>query len=140
MTLFFTLVLAVVVIAAVVCGIAWKVAYEDGWEARGLHDQNTRSERRLARQRQEEADFDAWIAQLKEPGAAEFERLAATNELVTLYEYDPRTGTVGGLMTHTAQICASTDTGAFRALTQSTDAYLARMAAEEEAYRRGISS
>jgi len=113
----------VALVAAVVCGIAWKVAYEDGWQARGLHDSNTRNLKKLSARDQaadrEADDFDRWIAQLSRPYD---ERLADTAEMILL------TGPGGR---------AVTDTGSFRA---ATDSYITRMQAEEAAYRDGLAS
>ena len=122
----------VALVAAVVCGIAWKVAYEDGWQARGLHDSNTRNLKKLsARDKaadREADDFDRWIAQLSQPRD---ERLADTAEMLLL----AGPGNGGGGSDWDDKVI--TDTGSFRVV---TDSYITRMQAEEAAYRDGLAS
>lgn len=129
----FALVAVVAVIAAAICAVAWKVAYDDGRADGILHERNTRNERKI-RQRNEEQDFGEWLRQLAEDDGY---RLASTGELVILTGTN---GMDGGPFTRPPRTALVSDTGAFRALTESTDAYLTRMAAEEQAYREGLSA
>lgn len=124
----FILVLAVVTVAAAVCGIAWKVAYNDGREAGALNERNTRNEGRLSGRVNratgeiwgtEPDQFDDWLKNLTGDG----ERLASTGELRQLTAYHPAGG--------------RTVTGAFRAI---TDQYIEQMQAEEDHYREGLAS
>jgi len=125
----FTLVLIVVAVAAVVCAVAWKVAFTDGREAGILHERNMRNtdilrKRREAREQhvtQEIDEWDRWAAQLREDDG---ERLADTGELRLARARHPSAR-------------GASDTGAFRAL---TDDWITNMAAEEAAYREGLAS
>jgi hypothetical protein len=135
----FLCVIAVVAVCAIVCGIAWKVAFQDGREAGILHERNTRNEGRLREGRVERAsreiwgrepdgfDLGQWAAGLSEDHG---ERLADTGELQAARDYHPSVRGLG----------ASTDTGAIRALVEGTSAYLRQMAEEEGAYRDGLAS
>jgi len=117
----FALVAVTVGIAAVVCGIAWKAAFADGREAERLDERNRRAMSRLDRAEEEiwgplpsagPDPFEAWLAE----AAGTRERLAGSGELRAL---------------------AADSTGTMRAV---TDDYIAQMAAEEEAYRKGLAS
>lgn len=132
----FVTLVGVVLVASVVCGIAWKVAFEDGREAGMLHAKNLANHRTLAERRaersaartarleREESDLDQWLESLHEP--PELERLARTGELRQLHQAVPADATV---------------TGEFRMLTASrVDAFIARLAAEEDAYRRELAA
>jgi hypothetical protein len=126
------IIILVVIIGSGALGL--KLGYSDGWEARGLHEQNQRNMRRLEEGRAERAartlpaiDWDGWAASLNAPR----ERLASTGELrLALGEHIGPAGAAAVL----------SDTGALKALTENTDAYLERMAAEESAYREGLTS
>lgn len=129
----FAALLAVVFLCAIVCTVAWKVAYGDGWEARGLHERNLRSTGLLAgRAQQRESafwgpvygadagpdDFDRWLQQLKKEDDGE--RLADTGEMRMLKDYHPAGGR------HAAD--GPADTGSFRAdLVARTDAFIAQI-------------
>ena len=125
----FTLVAAVVLIAAVVCAVAWKVAFTDGREAGILHERNMRNtdilrKRREAREQhvtQEIDEWDRWAAQLREDDG---ERLADTGELRLARARHPSAR-------------SASDTGAMAVV---TDEYIERMRAEEAAYREGLAS
>jgi hypothetical protein len=148
----FLIVLLAVIIAA--AGLGLKLGYSDGWEARGLHEQNKRNMRRLEEGRAERAaktvpaiDWDGWAASLR---PAPSERLASTGELrVALGEHVGPQGAAGILTSLPGgyrpvtpppelytpfKLPSVSDTGSLRALTESTDAYLARRAAEESDY------
>jgi hypothetical protein len=127
----FGLVALTVIVCAVVCAVAWKVSYGDGWEAGSLHERNLLNTRRLRERREarraEEDSFGQWLKQL---GEDDGERLADTGELRIISGVPGQPGNR-----------ASTDTGSFRAaLAEETDAYLARMSAQEAAYREGLAS
>lgn len=126
----FGLVLVILALATLVCGIAWKVAHDDGFEAGQLHEQNLRNEKRIRRNRTDRATgelwgtepdkFDDWLRDL----SGDNERLARTGELRQL-EHKP----------------AGTATGSFRTLLASqTDAFIAQMQLEEGAYREDLTS
>jgi hypothetical protein len=129
----FILLLAVVMIAAIVCAVFWKVAFQDGREAGILHERNMRNTDRIKRNRldaatdefraiTESADpFDNWLKQVVTDSG---ERLAGTGELRTLTD-------------DFGQPDNLTTTGAFRAL---TDDWIAQMTAEETAYRKKLAS
>ena len=125
----FTLVLIIVAVAAVVCAVAWKVAFTDGREAGILHERNMRNtdilrKRREAREQhvtREIDEWDRWAAQLREDDG---ERLADTGELRLARARHP---SARGL----------SDTGAMAVV---TDEYIERMRAEEAAYREGLAS
>jgi len=127
----FILIIAIMAIAAIVCGIAWKVAFEDGHEAGTLHERNMGNENRIRRDRTDRATgelwgtepdkFDDWLRDL----SGDNERLARTGELRQLNEYRP----------------ADTATGSFRTLLAAqTDAFITQMQLEEGTYREGIGS
>jgi hypothetical protein len=127
----FILIIIVTGIAAIVCGVAWKVAFEDGREAGALHERNTGNESRLRQGRTSRATgelwgpepdkFDDWLRDL----SGDNERLARTGELRQLNEYRP----------------ADTATGSFRTLLAAqTDAFITQMQAEEGAYRKDLAS
>jgi len=116
----FALIAVTVGIATVVCGIAWKVAFTDGHEAGRLYERNRRAMSRLDRAEEEiwgplpsagPDPFEAWL----DEAAGIRERLAGSGELRALAD----------------------STGTMRAV---TDDYIAQMAAEEEAYRKGLAS
>lgn len=125
----FIFVIAIVVVAAIVCGIAWKVAFKDGREAGILHERNMRNTERIRRNRLEAATdefwgitgqtdpWENWLKQVVSDGDGE--RLADTAER--------RLVPVRNL----------TDTGAMAIV---TDDYIERMRAEEAAYREGLAS
>ena len=131
------IILLVIAAMAAICWLLWKLAYDDGYQAGRQHEQNFRNIHRIRRNRLEaataamwgaEPDWDAWAASLR---PAPSERLASTGELrLALTEHVGPHGAAAVL----------SDTGSLRALTESTDAYLARMAADEAAYREGLTS
>lgn len=144
----FGLVALTVIICAVVCAIAWKVSYGDGWEAGSLHERNLLNTRRIRERREareaEEDSFGQWLKQL---GEDDGERLADTGELMMFgYHYDsgpPEAITDGPVRSRTAcrAILSAPDTGSFRAaVATETDSFIAQMSAEEAAYREGLSS
>jgi len=130
----------VAIVAAIVCGIFWKVAYDDGHEAGQLHERNLRNTERIRRNRldaatdqfwqiDETADpFDNWLKQVVTDDG---ERLAGTGELRRLAD-DP-----GQPDNRLRPVRTLTDTGAMAAL---TDDWIARMAAEEARYRKDLAS
>jgi hypothetical protein len=132
-----TIILLTIAVAVAIAVLAWKIAFDDGWEAGRLHEKNARNTARIRRNRLEaatvamwgaEPDWDTWAASLR---PAPSERLASTGELhLALAEHVGPHGAAAVL----------SDTGALAALTESTDAYLARMAADEAAYRKGLTS
>lgn len=128
----FLLVVVILVIAAAVCGVAWKVAFEDGHEAGALSERNLRNEGRLRQRRTDRAAGEIWGTDPDVGGYDEWlrsltggnERLADTGELRQL-EHKP----------------AGTATGSFRTLLATkADAFILRIQAEEAAYRKGIAS
>jgi hypothetical protein len=132
----FLLVGIVAIVAAITCGIFWKVAYDDGHEAGQLHERNLRStrllrERREARENREIDEWDTWAAQLRENDG---ERLADTGEMKQLTEEWPMMRTI---LDDPGQPDNLTTTGAFRAL---TDDWIAQMTAEEARYRKDLAS
>jgi hypothetical protein len=127
----FILIIVIMAIAAIVCGIAWKVAFDDGHEAGALHERNTGNKDRISRGRTDRATgelwgtepdrFDDWLRDL----SGDKERLARTGELRQLSEFRP----------------ADTATGSFRTLLAAqTDAFIAQMQLEEGAYREDLTS
>jgi hypothetical protein len=148
----FILVLAVVVVAAVVCGIAWKVAFEDGREAGALHERNLRNERRL-RNRTDRAtgelwgtepdQFDDWLRNITTAGDSE--RLARTGELRELSggrrATPGRTTPAGQPRPGNPAARAGTHTGSFRTVVAAkADAFIRRIQVEEEAFRERLTS
>lgn len=136
----FALVVFVVFVCAVVCGIAWKVAYGDGWEDGRRHERNRRNERKIAMNRSSllGPDFDhddadeeveRWLASLRED---EDERLADTGELRVLGPARTLQDVSGQLRTE-QPAPRDTSTGAFRAaLVERTDAFIAQLAQGEQ--------
>jgi hypothetical protein len=127
----FALVTLLAVMCAAVCAVAWKVAYQDGWEARGLHDANLRNERRIEQNRERAAPLPPW------PTAAE--RLADTGELAALYggEYPVPPPRISADYPH-GEPCREgciESTGELRAV---TNLYIEDMEREEAAWREGL--
>lgn len=119
----FALVVFLAALCTTVCWVVHHVGWKDGHEAGRLYERNRFNLRRLDHAHEEiwgpageVPDFDGWLDELAAAGA---ERLASTGELALL---------------------TGTDTGAFRAITDGTDAFIAQMAAEEDAYRKGLAS
>lgn len=119
----FLLVCVIVLMCAITCFIAWKVAYRDGLEAGALEEKNRRNQDLIYEHRAEPdprgdgSDWDDWLAELG--GAGDGERLAGTGEMRLLTGYHPAGG-------------RTTDTGAFRAaMVERTDAFIAQLAQGE---------
>jgi hypothetical protein len=130
-------VLVVLVVILLACSAVCWLAHKDGFEAGRLHEKNLAATARIRQNRLERAteamwggepDWDTWAASLR---PAPSERLASTGELhLALAEHVGPHGAAAVL----------SDTGSLRALTESTDAYLIQMAADEAAYREGLTS
>jgi hypothetical protein len=121
----FLLLCVIAFLCAIVCIVAWKVAYRDGREAGALEERNARNEGLIYEHRAEPdprgdgSDWDDWLAELQ--GAGDGERLADTGEMRMLTGYHPAGG-------------RAVDTGSFRAaMVERTDAFIAQITSGEEA-------
>ncbi len=103
--------------AALVCRIGIRDAYE-----RGQLDERIGRNSRQIREREEERAWDEWMAKMRDASLT-----------------PPWDGETWEISPPPAPR-APTETGALRALEESTDAFIARVAAEEEAYRRALTS
>jgi hypothetical protein len=154
------LVLIIVAIAGVLYYIAWKVAFDDGFEAGQLHERNLRSTRLIREHREDRTeratrqiwgpevdDFDQWAASLRDDKS---ERLADTGELrLALSEHigpvaaaavvDDMTFACDGVNWQETERAtrAIASTGELRI---RTDRFIANMTESEAAYRDGITS
>jgi hypothetical protein len=114
----FALVVTLASLCTVVCWVLHYVGFKDGHEAGRLYERNRVSLSRLERAENEiwgplpgPDPCETWLAEITAPGT---ERLALSGELRRL---------------------EIANTGAMAAV---TDEYIARMAAEEDAYRQGL--
>jgi hypothetical protein len=115
-------VVAITLLCALACGICWRIAYADGWEAGRQHERNRRNERRIRANR---AQFPAVPPQFRRQDAPWFTTVIPSR-LVQ--------GGIGG--PSTVPIAhMRTATGSFRA---ATDEFVGQMQADEEAYRRQL--
>lgn len=121
----------VAALAAAACAVIARVSFRDGLEAGQLQERNRLNLRRLEGRTARAArriwgaepdDFGQWLAELADHSGAE--RLADTGEMQLLEQPAGTHRAIAG-------------TGAFAAL---TDDFIARMEAEEEAFRKGIAS
>jgi hypothetical protein len=125
---------AVAVAGMAAAALAAVLSWRDGCAAGRIEEKNARNlglirARRAAADREAD-DFTRWCASLREDDG---ERLADTGEMQQLAAEWPLIGEVlAGAPARSAR-----DTGSFRA---ATDDYIGRMAAEEDAYRKGLSS
>jgi hypothetical protein len=116
-------VIAITLLCAAACGICWRIAYADGWEAGRQHERNRRNERSIRANRAQAAP--AVPPQFRHQDAPWFTTVIPTRLLQ---------GGIGG--PSTVPIAhLRTDTGSFRA---ATDVFVGQMQADEEAYRQQL--